>query len=71
LEFGYYLEVDSTVTRFGPDGGTVLRPRLAEARLRRAKFGTSGWRLIAPDDNGGWVVGDRDPDWPPLPVGPR
>jgi hypothetical protein len=71
LEFGHYLEVDSTVSQFGPDGRSVLRPRLAEARLRRAQFGTSGWRLITLDEAGEWVVGERDSGWPPLPPGPR
>ena len=71
LELGHWLEVESTVSQFGPDGASVLRPRLAESRLRRAEFGTSGWRLLAPDENGEWVVGERDPDWPPLPPGPR
>lgn len=71
MEFGHYLEVEGTVSQFGPDGRKVLRPRLAEARLRRAAFGTSGWRLIAPDANGEWVVGERDPGWPPLAAGPR
>jgi hypothetical protein len=33
MEFGHYLEVESTLTQFGPDGRSVLRPRLAEARL--------------------------------------
>ncbi|MEE6177552.1 hypothetical protein [Mycobacterium sp. 050134] len=71
MEFGLYLQVDSTLTQFGPDGRSVLRPRLAAARLERAAFGTRGWRLIALDENGEWLVGERDPDWPPLPPGPR
>jgi hypothetical protein len=71
MEFGHYLEVEHAVTQYGPDGPTVLKPRLAEARLRRAAFGTSGWRLITLDEAGEWVVGERDPDWPPLPAGPR
>jgi hypothetical protein len=69
-EYGYWLKVESTVSQFGPDGKSVLKPRLAEARRERAAFGTSGWRLIAPDaETGEWVVGETD--WPPLPPGPR
>lgn len=71
MEWGHYLEVESTLTQFGPDGRNVVRRRLAESRLRRAEFGTSGWRLITLDRNGEWTVGERDPDWPPLPSGPR
>jgi len=41
-----------------------LRKRV-EARLERAKNKTGGWRIIAPDENGEWVVGESD--WPPLP----
>jgi hypothetical protein len=70
-EFGHYLDVEHTVSQFGPDGRSVLRPRLAEARLRRAAFGTRGWRDISRDENGEWVVGERDPGWPPLAAGPR
>jgi hypothetical protein len=71
MEFGHYLEVEQVVTQFGPDGpGAVKRP-LVEARMRRAEFGTRGWRLITVDSNGETVVGERDPGWPPLPPGPR
>jgi hypothetical protein len=70
MEWGHYLDVESMVTQFGPDGRGVLRPRLAEARLRRAAFGTRGWRLFRLD-GGEWVVGERDPGWPPLAAGPR
>src|SRR6185312_12462225 len=41
MEFGHYLEVEGTVSQFGPDWHKVLRARLAEARLRRVAFGTS------------------------------
>lgn len=41
-----------------------LRQRV-KARLRRASNKTGGWRIIAPDENGEWVVGESD--WPPLP----
>ena len=71
MEFGLYLQLDAMVAQFGPDGRSVLRPRLAAARLERAKFGTSGWRIIVLDENGEWVVGERDAGWPPLPPGPR
>ena len=71
MEFGLYLQQDATLAQFGPDGRSVLRPQLAKARLERAEFGTRGWRLITLDENGEWVVGERDPDWPPLPPGPR
>jgi hypothetical protein len=70
-EWGHYLEVEQTVSQFGPDGRSVLRPRLTEARLKRAAFGTKGWRDITRDENGEWVVGERDPGWPPLKSGPR
>ncbi|SHQ49441.1 Uncharacterised protein [Mycobacteroides abscessus subsp. bolletii] len=71
MEFGLYLQQDAMLAQFGPDGRSVLRPQLAKARLQRAEFGTRGWRLIALDQNGEWVVGDRDANWPPLPTGPR
>jgi hypothetical protein len=71
MEFGHYLELGATISQFGPDGPSVLRPRLAEARLRRAAFGTSGWRQITLDEEGEWVVGERDPAWPPLPPDPH
>jgi hypothetical protein len=70
-EFGYYLQVESTLTQYGPDGKGALRRALAAARLERAAFGTSGWRPIICDENGEWVVGEREADWPPLPPGPR
>lgn len=41
-----------------------LRKRV-KARLERAENKTGGWRIIAPDENGEWVVGQSD--WPPLP----
>ena len=70
-EFAYYLKVEGTLTQYGPNGRSALRRPLAAARLERAAFGTSGWRPITSDENGEWVVGDRDADWPPLPPGPR
>jgi hypothetical protein len=45
--------------------------KVAEARREPAKFGTGGWRVITLDEYGGWVVGDREAGWPPLPKGPR
>jgi hypothetical protein len=68
-EYRLWRRVESTFSHFGPDGPRVYRPRLAAARRDRAVFGTSGWRVFAPDENGEWVVGDTD--WPPLPQGPR
>lgn len=68
-EYGHWRRVEATWGHYGPDGRTVQRPRLAAARLDRAGNGTSGWRIIAPDENGEWVVGESD--WPPLPPGPR
>ena len=70
-EFGYYLKVESTLSQYGPDGRSALRRPLAAARLERAGFGTSGWRSITWDEDGEWVVGEREADWPPLPPGPR
>lgn len=70
-EFAHYLQLDHVFTRFAPDGRAAVRRPLAQARLERAAFGTRGWRLISVDANGGAVVGPRDPDWPPLPPGPR
>jgi hypothetical protein len=61
--------VESTFSHFGPDGRHIYRPRLAAARLERAAFGTSGWRVIGPDANGEWMVGETER--PPLPLGPR
>jgi hypothetical protein len=68
-EYRMWRHVESILSHFGPDGPHVYKPRLAEARLTRAALGTSGWRVISPDENGEWVVGESD--WPPLPVGPR
>jgi hypothetical protein len=45
-----------------------LRKRV-EARLERAENKTGGWRIIAPDENGEWVVNESD--WPPLPRDPH
>jgi hypothetical protein len=54
----FWRKVESTVSHFvGPDGPRIYKPRLAAARLQRATFGTSGWRVIAPDESGEWVVG--------------
>jgi hypothetical protein len=64
-EYMYWRHVESTWARYGPAG----RRKNAEARLARAQAGTSGWRVIAADENGEWVVGESD--WPPLPPGPR
>jgi hypothetical protein len=71
MEFGLYPQQDAMLAQFGPNGRSVLRPRLAAARPERAKFGTSGWRIIVLDENGKWIVGERDPGWPPLPPGTR
>ncbi len=68
-EYGHWLNVETTVSRFGFDGPAALRRPLAEARLQRAQFGTSGWRVISLNESGEWVVGETD--WPPLPAGPR
>jgi hypothetical protein len=45
--------------------------KVAEARRDRAEFGTRGWRAIAVDEYGEWMVGEREADWPPLQEGPR
>jgi hypothetical protein len=68
-EYRMWRHVEGTWGRYGPDGRSVQRPRLADARLARAARGVSGWRVFRPDENGEWVVGESD--WPPLPVGPR
>jgi hypothetical protein len=68
-EYRFWRKVESTFSHFGPDGPRIYKHRLAAARLERAAFGTSGWRVIAPDESGEWVVGTTD--WPSLPLGPR
>jgi hypothetical protein len=68
-EFRNWQNVEATWGRFAPDGRRVQFPKVAEARRLRATAGTCGWRLIAPDENGEWAVGESD--WPPLPRGPR
>jgi hypothetical protein len=68
-EYRLWRKVESTYSHFGPDGRQVYKPRLAEARLQRAAYGTSGWRVFTPDEDGEWVAGESE--WPPLPEGPR
>ena len=68
-EYIYWRHVEGTWGQFGPDGRRVQFRKVAEARRVRAMAGTSGWRVIAPDENGEWVVGESD--WPPLPPGQR
>jgi hypothetical protein len=70
-EYCLWRHVDRMSANFGMEGRRVQFRRVAEARLDRAKFPTSGWRLYRLDENGEWVVGERDTDWPPLPKGPR
>jgi hypothetical protein len=71
-EYWLWRHVEGSWGQYGPDGRRVQFPQVAEARLKRAEFPTSGWRLISPDaETGEWVVGERDPEWPPLPRGPR
>lgn len=70
-EYGHWRHVEGTWGHFGPDGRRVQFRKVAEARLQRAIAGTWGWRDIKRDENGEWIVGDWDPDWPPLPIGPR
>jgi hypothetical protein len=66
-EYRMWRHVEGTWGHYGPDGRSVQRPRLAEARLAHAALGASGW-VFRPDENGEWVVGESD--WPPLLVGP-
>ncbi len=68
-EYRLWRHVEGTWGHFGPDGRSVQRPRVAAARLERAAYGTSGWRIISQDKSGEWVVGGSD--WSPLPPGPR
>jgi hypothetical protein len=70
-EYCLWRHVEHTWANFGMEGRRVQFRKAAEARLERAKFPTSGWRLFRLDENGEWVVGERDADWPPLPKGPR
>jgi hypothetical protein len=70
-EYWHWRTVEDTWVHFGPDGTRVQFRKVAEARRERAKFGTSGWRVITLDEYGEWVVGGREAEWPPLPKGPR
>ncbi len=70
-EYEYWRNVENTWGRHGADGRRVQFRKVAEARLERAIAGTWGWRDITRDEHGEWVVGESDPDWPPLPRGPR
>jgi len=71
FEYWHWRTVEDTWVHFGPDGTRVQFRKVAEARRERAKFGTSGWRVITLDEYGEWVVGGREAEWPPLPKGPR
>jgi len=68
-EYIHWRNVESTWAQYGPAGRRIQFRKVAEARLLRAESGTGGWRLIAPDENREWTVGETD--WPPLPRGPR
>ncbi len=68
-EYMQWRRVEATLGQFGPDGRAVYRPRLAAARLERAKHGTKGWRVFSPGADGNWIAGASD--WDPLPEGPR
>jgi len=68
LEYGYWAGIGEAIAPHGPDGRSAFRRARAEARRERAAFGTSGWRDIVRDANGEWVVGERNPGWPPLPA---
>jgi hypothetical protein len=68
-EYNHWRNVEGTWVHHGFGGRHIQFRKTAEARLNRAANGTSGWRVIAPNENGEWVVGESD--WPPLPRGPR
>ena len=70
-EYWHWRIVEGTWVQFGPEGRGVQFRKVAEARRERAAFGTSGWRIVTLDENGEWLVGEREPGWPPLPSGPR
>jgi len=70
-EYVHWRNVEGTWGHFGMDGRIIQFRKVAEARLERAKYGTRGWREITRDEDGEWVVGERDAEWPPLPKGPR
>lgn len=71
LEYWHWRSVEGTWGQFGQEGRRVQFRKVAEARRDRAEFGTRGWRVIALDEYGEWVVGEREAEWPPLPKGPR
>lgn len=70
-EYWAWRNVEGTWGQFGGAGKSVQYREVAKARLQRAACKTSGWRVIAQDENGEWSVGPREAAWPPLPSGPR
>jgi hypothetical protein len=63
-DFLLWCKVHETSAQYRAVRDTRHHRQRVEARLERAKNKTGGWRIIAPDENGEWVVGESD--WSPL-----
>ncbi len=64
-DLGNWYRVHETAAQYRAARTSKYLRQRVKARLERAANKTGGWRIIAPDENGEWVVGESD--WPPLP----
>jgi hypothetical protein len=64
-DFQYWCRVHEASAQYRVLRNNYHLRKRVEARLERANNKTGGWRIIAPDENGEWVVGASV--WPPLP----
>lgn len=68
-DFQHWYRVDEASREYRVLRNNFHLRKRVRARLDRAANKTGGWRVIAPDENGEWVVGESD--WDPLPPDPR
>ena len=60
-----WYKVHEATAQYGVLRNSGNLRRRVEARRERAANKVDGWRIIAPDENGEWIVGESE--WPPLP----